>query len=100
MIYPDTVDDMAEKGITDQHLEGILNTVHLQYIVTREGGELGRRKGNEDRRRGRGRLRVGGIWDGYCSEYEGNESQAAREEKKLIGVSVKSLVDEKGTSEG
>ena len=41
MIYPDTREDMVAKGITDEHLEGYLHTVHLNYIVKREGGEGG-----------------------------------------------------------
>ncbi|XP_022647665.1 ATP-binding cassette sub-family D member 1-like isoform X1 [Varroa destructor] len=36
--YPDRIDDMRSKGITDQQLEKLLVIVNLAYIVTREGG--------------------------------------------------------------
>ncbi|KAH1187945.1 hypothetical protein KIL84_009467 [Mauremys mutica] len=41
VIYPDTAQDMARKGLTDAHLEQILSIVSLNYIVQREGGGCG-----------------------------------------------------------
>ena len=38
VIYPDTLDDMQQKGITDDNLKEILHTVHLYHVVKREGG--------------------------------------------------------------
>jgi len=38
VIYPDCHQDMLKKGITDEDLKKILETVHLYHVVTREGG--------------------------------------------------------------
>lgn len=38
VIYPHTYQDMQSHGIRDDDLEAILSTVHLQYIIKREGG--------------------------------------------------------------
>lgn len=38
VIYPDTAFKMYRKGVTDSDLMQILKTVHLSYIVDREGG--------------------------------------------------------------
>lgn len=38
VIYPDTIDDMHKKGSDDDSLSNILDLVHLNHIVAREGG--------------------------------------------------------------
>ncbi|XP_034254826.1 ATP-binding cassette sub-family D member [Thrips palmi] len=38
IIYPDTVEDMRKKGLTDDDLERSLSLVHLAQLVSREGG--------------------------------------------------------------
>lgn len=38
VIYPDTVEDMKKKNITDSDLDEILKLVFLDHIVRREGG--------------------------------------------------------------
>nr|XP_018673195.1 ATP-binding cassette sub-family D member 2-like isoform X1 [Ciona intestinalis] len=38
VIYPDTHEDMVAKGMTDDDLRKILETVHLYHVVRREGG--------------------------------------------------------------
>ncbi len=38
VIYPDTREEMERKGVTEEHMEDILDIVNLKYIVKREGG--------------------------------------------------------------
>ena len=40
VVYPDTLEEMRNKGFCDKDLEKILDIVNLQQIVTREGGKL------------------------------------------------------------
>ena len=38
--HTDPMEDIHRKGITDDHLETILDIVHLKYIIRREGGTV------------------------------------------------------------
>ena len=38
IIYPDSIDDMKRKKITDRDIMEILDIVNLQSVVVREGG--------------------------------------------------------------
>lgn len=38
IIYPDTPEEMKKRGISDSDLDIILQVVHLDHIVRREGG--------------------------------------------------------------
>lgn len=38
IIYPDSIEEMRKKKLTDKHLMDILEIVNLQYVVQREGG--------------------------------------------------------------
>ena len=40
VIYPDSVDDMKSKHLTDDDLQQMLAVVHLQHIVRREHGQF------------------------------------------------------------
>ena len=39
VIYPHSLEDMVSRNVTDTDLEAILDTVHLKYIVKRDGGK-------------------------------------------------------------
>lgn len=38
ILYPDTVQEMKEKNVTDQQLLDILKVVQIEHVVEREGG--------------------------------------------------------------
>ncbi|KAI9311286.1 ABC transporter transmembrane region 2-domain-containing protein [Dichotomocladium elegans] len=38
ILYPDTIDDMKKRGVTDHDLLDILRVVQIEHIVEREGG--------------------------------------------------------------
>lgn len=38
MIYPDTIEDMKKKRMSDKDLENLLDKVQLRYLLERENG--------------------------------------------------------------
>lgn len=81
VIYPDTLQEMRARGVTNDQLEGILNTVNLRYILEREGGERGRSR--------RGRGFGAGSWGGERARSRKLRKLGKMEEVQVEGQMIK-----------